>query len=88
MQVRKRRHLEVPLPRVHEDNDTVLFDAADESPTPYRHAVSAEIRRDVEVELARMTPIERAAFLRVLTMMGGDKALDVIEHELGQPEGK
>lgn len=63
MQVRKRRHLEVPLPQVREDDDTVLFDSADESPTPYRHAVSAEIRRDVEAELARMTPIERAAFV-------------------------
>jgi RNA polymerase sigma-70 factor (ECF subfamily) len=62
-QVRKRRYLEVALPERREDDDTVAFDAADESPTPYRQAVSAEIRRDVEAELARMTPIERAAFV-------------------------
>jgi len=63
MQVRKRRHLEVGWPTHGEGTETVLFDAADESPTPYRHAVSAEIRRNVEAELARMTPIERAAFV-------------------------
>ena len=62
MQVRKRRHPAGAWP--HRDGDeTELLDAADESPTPYRHAVSAEIRRDVEAELARMTPIERAAFV-------------------------
>lgn len=59
-QVRKRRYLEVTLP---ESDDTTLLDAADHSPTPDRHAMSAEIRRDVETELARMTPIERAAFV-------------------------
>jgi RNA polymerase sigma-70 factor (ECF subfamily) len=63
VQVRKRRHLEVAWPEHREGDDTVLFDTADESPTPYRHAVSAELRRDVEAELARMTPIERAAFV-------------------------
>jgi HEAT repeat protein len=31
---------------------------------------------------------EKKALLRVLTMMGGDKALDVIEHELDPPEKK
>jgi RNA polymerase sigma-70 factor (ECF subfamily) len=39
------------------------FDAADESPTPDRQAMSAEIRRQLDAELARMTPIERAAFV-------------------------
>jgi HEAT repeat protein len=34
------------------------------------------------------TTDEKKALLRVLTMMGGDKALDVIEHELDQPEKK
>jgi RNA polymerase sigma-70 factor, ECF subfamily len=59
-QVRKRRYLEVTLP---DSDDTTLLDAADHSPTPDRHAMSADIRRDVETELARMTPIERAAFV-------------------------
>jgi RNA polymerase sigma-70 factor (ECF subfamily) len=62
-QIRRRRHLEGAWPQHREGDDTVLLEAADESPTPYRHAVSAEIRRDVEAELARMTPIERAAFV-------------------------
>jgi RNA polymerase sigma-70 factor, ECF subfamily len=61
MQVRRRRHPASAWPR--EGDETEPLDAADESPTPYRHAVSAEIRRDVEAELARMTPIERAAFV-------------------------
>lgn len=59
-QVRKRRYLEVTLP---DSDDTTLLDAADHSPSPDRHAMSAEIRRDVEAELSRMTPIERAAFV-------------------------
>jgi HEAT repeat protein len=32
------------------------------------------------------TTDEKKALLRVLTTMGDDKAIDVIEHELGQPE--
>lgn len=63
VQVRKRRHLEVPWPEHNEGEGSSLLDAADESPTPDRQAVSAEIRRDVEAELSRMTPIERAAFV-------------------------
>lgn len=59
VQVRKRRHLELAWP----EHDDTMLDAADASPTPDRHAVSAEIRRDVEAELSRMTPIERAAFV-------------------------
>jgi hypothetical protein len=34
------------------------------------------------------TTDEKKALLRVLTTMGGDEALDVIEHELDQPEKK
>jgi RNA polymerase sigma-70 factor (ECF subfamily) len=63
MQVRRRRHPAGAWPKHPESDETELLHAADESPTPYRHAVSAEIRRDVEAELARMTPIERAAFV-------------------------
>ena len=63
VQVRKRRHLELAWSE-HDDGDgTMLLDAADELPTPDRHAVSADIRRDVEAELSRMTPIERTAFV-------------------------
>jgi RNA polymerase sigma-70 factor, ECF subfamily len=63
VQVRKRRHREVAWPVRDDGDETVHFDAADESPTPDRHAVSADIRRDVEAELLRMTPIERTAFV-------------------------
>lgn len=63
VQVRKRRYLEVAWPEHNDSEDTMLLDAADESPTPERQAVSADIRRDVEAELSRMTPIERTAFV-------------------------
>ena len=63
MQVRRRPHPGGAWPMHREGAEAELLDAADDSPTPYRHAVSAEIRRDVEAELARMTPIERAAFV-------------------------
>jgi RNA polymerase sigma-70 factor (ECF subfamily) len=59
-QVRKRRYLEVAWPG---GDDTPLLDPADNSPTPDRQAMSADIRREVDAELARMTPIERAAFV-------------------------
>jgi RNA polymerase sigma-70 factor (ECF subfamily) len=63
VQLRKRGHREVAWPDGADGNDTVLLDAADESPTPYRQVVSAEIRRDIEAQLARMTVIERTAFV-------------------------
>ena len=62
LQVRKRRYLEVAWPQ-GEGEAAMPFDAADEAPTPDREAMSADIRRDVDAELARMTPIERAAFV-------------------------
>jgi RNA polymerase sigma-70 factor (ECF subfamily) len=61
-QVRKRRYLEVAWTQGEGDAAEPL-DAADESPTPDRQAMSAEIRRHVDAELARMTPMERAAFV-------------------------
>jgi RNA polymerase sigma-70 factor (ECF subfamily) len=61
-QVRKRRPLEVAWPQ-GEGEGAMPFDAADESPTPDRQAISAEIRHHVNAELARMTPMERAAFV-------------------------
>jgi RNA polymerase sigma-70 factor (ECF subfamily) len=60
-QVRKRRSLEVAWPQG--EGDAAPFDAADQSPTPDRQAMSAETRRQVDAELARMSPIERAAFV-------------------------
>jgi RNA polymerase sigma-70 factor (ECF subfamily) len=60
-QVRKRRHLEVAWPQG--DSDAAPFDAADESPTPDREAMSAELRGQLDDELARMSPLERAAFV-------------------------
>src|SRR5688572_2263404 len=63
VQVRKRRYLEVPWPEHDANEETMLAEAADESPTPERQAVSADIRREVEKELSRMTPVERAAFV-------------------------
>lgn len=62
-QLRKRGHREVAWPEHVDGNDTVLLSAADESPTPYQHVLSAEIRRDIEAELSRMTMIERTAFV-------------------------
>jgi RNA polymerase sigma-70 factor (ECF subfamily) len=63
VQLRKRGHREVGWPDGADGNDPVLLDAADESPTPYRQVVSAEIRRDIETQLERMTVIERTAFV-------------------------
>jgi RNA polymerase sigma-70 factor (ECF subfamily) len=61
-QVRKRRDLEVAWPQ-GEGDAAMPFDAADQSPTPDRQAMSADTRRQVDAELARMSPIERAAFV-------------------------
>jgi RNA polymerase sigma-70 factor (ECF subfamily) len=61
-QVRKRRYLEVPWPEGPGD-DTAPFDAADGAPTPDRQAMSAELRQQLDAELARMSPLERAAFV-------------------------
>lgn len=61
-QVRKRRYLEVAWPQ-GEGGAAPSFDAADKSPTPDRQAMSDEIRRQLDAELARLTPIERAAFV-------------------------
>jgi RNA polymerase sigma-70 factor (ECF subfamily) len=63
VQVRKRRYLEVAWPEGGDGEDSMLHDAADDSPTPERQAESADIRREVDAQLSRMTPIERAAFV-------------------------
>ena len=40
-----------------------MASALEDPPGPERHAASAELRRDIESELARMSAIERAAFV-------------------------
>jgi RNA polymerase sigma-70 factor, ECF subfamily len=61
-QMRKRNRVESALPE-GEDGHDLLADALEAPPGPDRHARSAEIRRDIEHELARMSAIERAAFV-------------------------
>ena len=61
-QLRRRGRGGVTLPDGDEDKDlaaTIVETAAG----PERHARSAEIRRDVEAELARMSVLERTAFV-------------------------
>jgi RNA polymerase sigma-70 factor (ECF subfamily) len=61
-QMRKRTRVEAALPDGEEGNE--LFAQAFESPPgPERHATSDELRRDIESELARMSMIERTAFV-------------------------
>lgn len=60
---RNARHEGVdPAGDADEDDDFLLRHAADE-PTPEQHALGSEVARHVEDNLARMTVIERAAFL-------------------------
>jgi len=61
-QMRKRQRVESALPE-DEDAREALAGALDAPPGPERHAASGEIRRDIERELARMSAIERAAFV-------------------------
>lgn len=46
-----------------QDGDDPLADLVETAAGPERHARSAEIRRDVEAELARMSAFERTAFV-------------------------
>jgi RNA polymerase sigma-70 factor, ECF subfamily len=77
-QMRKRRHVEAPLPGLDDDAEATL-DTADPAPGPDRHASSAEIQRQVERELARMTPLERSAFV---LRHHEDRSLEEIAAEL------
>lgn len=61
-QMRKRNRVETALPDGEDGND-FLAASLDSPPGPERHALSAEIRRDLQTELARMSAIERAAFV-------------------------
>ena len=61
-QMRKRHRVEDALPEGEEASD-LLADAFDSPPGPDRHATSAELGREIEAQLARMSAIERTAFV-------------------------
>jgi RNA polymerase sigma-70 factor, ECF subfamily len=61
-QLRRRSKHEVPA-TIGADDDEEFAEIAESAPGPDRHARSAEIRRDIEAELARMSAIERTAFV-------------------------
>jgi RNA polymerase sigma-70 factor (ECF subfamily) len=62
-QLRRRGRGGVLVPAESDDDDGPMADVAETAPGPERHARSAEIRRDVEAELARMSVLERTAFV-------------------------
>jgi RNA polymerase sigma-70 factor (ECF subfamily) len=61
-QLRRRGRLDSELPASDQDSDA-FAEIAEAAPGPERHARSAEIRRDIETELARMSALERSAFV-------------------------
>jgi len=61
-QMRRRHRVEEALPEV-ENEDTFFSVTTESEPGPDRHANSAQIRRDVESQLSRMTVLERSAFV-------------------------
>jgi len=61
-QMRRRGRGEVTLPEGDDDGDPIAA-VVETAAGPERHARSAEIRRDVESELARMSVLERTAFV-------------------------
>jgi RNA polymerase sigma-70 factor (ECF subfamily) len=61
-QLRRRGRSESALPEGSE-GDELIAEAVEAAPGPERHARSAEIRRDIETELARMSTLERTAFV-------------------------
>jgi RNA polymerase sigma-70 factor (ECF subfamily) len=61
-QMRKRNRVESVLPEDEEGHE-LLAGALESTPGPDRNMASTEIRRDIERELARMSAIERAAFV-------------------------
>ena len=62
-QMRRRGRIEAPLPETEDDDGGVFAGAFDETPGPDRHASGAELGRRIETELARMTALERTAFV-------------------------
>jgi RNA polymerase sigma-70 factor (ECF subfamily) len=61
-EMRKRNRVEAELPEGDDDAD-LLASALEAPPGPDRHAASAEVRRDIETELRRMSALERTAFV-------------------------
>lgn len=59
-QLRRRGRGDIAAPV---GDDDFAIDPVDAAAGPERHAHSAEIRRDVEAELARMSVLERTAFV-------------------------
>ena len=60
---RNARHEGADAVETSEEDDDFLLRQAADAPTPEQHALGGEIGRHVEDHLARMTVIERAAFL-------------------------
>jgi RNA polymerase sigma-70 factor, ECF subfamily len=61
-EMRKRQRVEAALPEGDEAAE-MLASALEAPPGPDRHTASEAVRRDIETELARMSAIERAAFV-------------------------
>jgi RNA polymerase sigma-70 factor (ECF subfamily) len=61
-EMRKRNRVEAELPE-GDDAADMLASAFEAPPGPDRHAASAELRRDIETELQRMSALERTAFV-------------------------
>jgi RNA polymerase sigma-70 factor (ECF subfamily) len=62
-QLRRHGKHAVPALERSDDNEDFLDTLADDAPTPDRHAHGAEVGRHIEDQLARMTAIERTAFI-------------------------
>jgi len=60
-QLRRRSRHEAAMPE--DEAGDAFVELAESDPGPDRHARSAEIRREIEGELARMSAIERTAFV-------------------------
>jgi len=61
-QLRRRGRGGIVVPDDHDDGD-LIGDAIDAGAGPERHVRSGEIRRDIETQLARMSTLERTAFV-------------------------
>lgn len=80
-QMRRHGKHDVATPQVDDDEDgeDFLSSHADDAPTPDRHAHGAEVGRHIQEQLARMSTLERTAF--VMRHHEG-QSLDVIAQTL------
>jgi len=62
-QLRRRSRDSLLQPPPTDDDGDFLADLAGDAPDPHRHALGDEVRRHTEEQLARMSVIERAAFV-------------------------